>query len=206
MLENIEQYAKDNRVPIMLKEGIEFLCNYIKENNVKNILEIGTAIGYSAIKMALVANDIKITTIERDEERYKLALENIKEFKLDNRINVILGDAIDTEVDGMFDLIFIDASKGHSIDFFNKYKHNLANNGTIITDNLSFHGLVEDESKAVTKNQKGLVKRIKKFIEFLDNNEEYTTKYINVGDKISISQKIIHNQKRWDNEKNISNT
>ena len=196
MLENIEQYAKDNRVPIMLKEGIEFLCNYIKENNVKNILEIGTAIGYSAIKMALVANDIKITTIERDEERYKLALENIKEFKLDNRINVILGDAIDTEVDGMFDLIFIDASKGHSIDFFNKYKHNLANNGTIITDNLSFHGLVEDESKAVTKNQKGLVKRIKKFIEFLDNNEEYTTKYINVGDKISISQKIIHNQQR----------
>ena len=196
MLENIEQYAKDNRIPIMLKDGIEYLCNYIKENNVKNILEIGTAIGYSAIKMALVANDIKITTIERDEERYKLALENIKEFKLDNRINVILGDAIDTEVDGMFDLIFIDASKGHSIDFFNKYKHNLANNGTIITDNLSFHGLVEDESKAVTKNQKGLVKRIKKFIEFLDNNEEYTTKYINVGDKISISQKIIHNQKR----------
>lgn len=196
MLENIEQYAKDNRVPIMLKDGIEFLCNYIKENNVKNILEIGTAIGYSAIKMALVANDIKITTIERDEERYKLALENIKDFKLDNRIKVILGDAIDTDVDGMFDLIFIDASKGHSIDFFNKYKHNLANNGTIITDNLSFHGLVEDESKAVTKNQKGLVKRIKKFIEFLDNNEEYVTKYINVGDKISISQKIIHSQKR----------
>lgn len=196
MLENIEQYAKDNRIPIMLKDGIEYLCNYIKENNVKNILEIGTAIGYSAIKMALVANDIKITTIERDEERYRLALENIKDFKLDNRIKVILGDAIDTEVDGMFDLIFIDASKGHSIDFFNKYKHNLANNGTIITDNLSFHGLVEDESKAVTKNQKGLVKRIKKFIEFLDNNEEYTTKYINVGDKISISQKIIHNQKR----------
>ena len=196
MLENIEQYAKDNRVPIMLKDGIEFLCNYIKENNVKNILEIGTAIGYSAIKMALVANDIKITTIERDEERYKLALENIKDFKLDNRIKVILGDAVNTDVDGMFDLIFIDASKGHSIDFFNKYKHNLANNGTIITDNLSFHGLVEDESKAVTKNQKGLVKRIKKFIEFLDNNEEYATKYINVGDKISISQKIIHSQKR----------
>lgn len=196
MIEKMEGYAKENGVPIMLPDGIEFLCNYIKENNVKNILEIGTAIGYSAIKMALVANDIKITTIERDEERYKLALENIKDFKLDNRIKVILGDAIDTDVDGMFDLIFIDASKGHSIDFFNKYKHNLANNGTIITDNLSFHGLVEDESKAVTKNQKGLVKRIKKFIEFLDNNEEYVTKYINVGDKISISQKIIHSQKR----------
>lgn len=189
MLESIEKYAKENRIPIMLPDGIEFLCNYIKENNIKTILEIGTAIGYSAIKMALVDKDIKITTIERDEERYKIALKNIKIFGLDNRIKVILKDAIDAEVDGIYDLIFIDASKGHSIDFFNKYKQNLSNNGVIITDNLSFHGLVEDESLAITKNQKGLVKRIKKFIDFLDNNQEYTTEYINVGDKISISRR-----------------
>ena len=189
MLESIEKYAKENKVPIMLPDGIEFLCNYIKENNIKTILEIGTAIGYSAIKMALVDKDIKITTIERDEERYNIAIENIKKFGLDNRIKVIFKDAIDAEVDGIYDLIFIDASKGHSIDFFNKYKKNLSNNGVIITDNLSFHGLVEDESLAITKNQKGLVKRIKKFIDFLDNNQEYITEYINVGDKISISRR-----------------
>lgn len=189
MLESIEKYAKENKVPIMLPDGIEFLCNYIKENNIKTILEIGTAIGYSAIKMALVDKDIKITTIERDEERYNIAIENIKKFGLDNRIKVIFKDAIDAEVDGIYDLIFIDASKGHSIDFFNKYKQNLSNNGVIITDNLSFHGLVEDESLAITKNQKGLVKRIKKFIDFLDNNQEYITEYINVGDKISISRR-----------------
>lgn len=189
MLENIEKYAKENHVPIMLPDGIEFLCNYIKENNIKSILEIGTAIGYSAIKMALVDKDIKITTIERDEERYKLALENIKKFKLDNRIKVILGDALNTSIEEKFDLIFIDASKGGSIRFFEKYKNNLKISGSIITDNLSFHGLVEDESLAITKNQKGLVKRIKKFIDFLDNNQEYTTKYINVGDKISISRR-----------------
>ena len=192
MLESIEKYAKENKIPIMLPDGIEFLCNYIKENNIKTILEIGTAIGYSAIKMALVDKDIKITTIERDEERYNIAIENIKKFDLDNRINIILKDAIDAEVDGIYDLIFIDASKGHSIDFFNKYKQTLSNNGVIITDNLSFHGLVEDESLAITKNQKGLVKRIKKFIDFLDNNKEYTTEYINVGDKISISRR-----KQW---------
>ena len=192
MLESIEKYAKENKVPIMLPDGIEFLCNYIKENNIKTILEIGTAIGYSAIKMALVDKDIKITTIERDEERYNIAIENIKKFGLDNRIKVIFKDAIDAEVDGIYDLIFIDASKGHSIDFFNKYKQNLSNNGVIITDNLSFHGLVEDESLAITKNQKGLVKRIKKFIDFLDNNQEYITEYINVGDKISISRR-----KQW---------
>lgn len=190
MIEKIEEYALINNIPIMMKDGIEFLTKYIKENNIKNILEIGTAIGYSAIKMALISPDITITTIERDEERYNLALSNIEKFNLSNQVEVILGDALETEVTGEYDLIFIDASKGHSIDFFEKYKKNLSENGTIITDNLSFHGLVEDENLAVTKNQKGLVKRIKKFLNFLDNNQEYTTKYINVGDKISISKKI----------------
>ena len=104
-LKKIEVYASNNNVPIMLKDGIEYLCNYIKENNVKRILEIGTAIGYSAIKMALVNNDIEITTIERDEQRYNLALNNIKKFNLENRIKVILADAIDVSLTEKFDLI-----------------------------------------------------------------------------------------------------
>ena len=190
MIKELEQYAKENNVPIMLTDGIEYLCNYIKENNIKNILEIGTAIGYSAIRMAMVNSDITITTIERDQERYNKAIENINKAKLNTRINTIYGDALDVEVDGTFDLIFIDASKGHSIDFFEKYSKNLRDNGTIITDNLSFHGLVEDESLAITKNQKGLVKKIKKFIEYLDTNKDYQTIYIDVGDKISITKKI----------------
>ena len=190
MIEQIEKYAKENKVPIMLPDGIEYLCNYIKENNIKNILEIGTAIGYSAIKMALTNDNIKVTTIEKDEERYHIALDNIAKFNLQNRIKVVLGDALQTNIEGYYDLIFIDASKGHSIDFFNRYKDNLSKGGTIITDNLSFHGLVEDESLAITKNQKGLVKKIKSFIEFLNNNKEFKTIYIPVGDKISISTKI----------------
>lgn len=190
MTEELEIYAKENNIPIMLPDGIEFMCNYIKSNNIKNILEIGTAIGYSAIKMASVNNNIKITTIERDKDRYDKAICNIEKFNLTNRINTIYGDAMDIEIDGCYDLIFIDASKGGSIKFFEKYKKNLNKNGVIITDNLSFHGLVEDESLAITKNQKGLVKRIKKFIEFLDNNQEFVTKYINVGDRISISKRI----------------
>ena len=191
MIEKLEEYAKDNNVPIMLSDGIEYLCNFILENNVKSILEIGTAIGYSAIRMALVNEEINITTIERDEERYLKAVDNIKDFSLEDRIDLIYGDAMDVEIDEnkKFDLIFIDASKGHSIDFFLKYSKNLASDGVIITDNLSFHGLVEDESLAVTKNQKGLVKRIKKFIEFLDTNEEFITTYVSVGDRISISRR-----------------
>ncbi len=187
MLSEIEEYAEINKVPIMLPDGIDYLCNYIKEHNIKNILEIGTAIGYSAIRMAHVNDEIKITTIEKDKDRYEQAMINIQKFNLQDRIQVIFSDALETNIIETFDLIFIDASKGHSIDFFNRYKKNLSQNGTIITDNLSFHGLVENESLALTKNQRGIVKKIKNFIEFLDNNEEFTTTYIPVGDKISIS-------------------
>lgn len=189
MLKEIEEYAKKNNIPIMQKDGIEYLCKFIKENNIKNILEIGTAIGYSAIKMATLASDIRVTTIEKDKERYQIALKNIEKYKLQDRIQIIFNDARETIIIDKFDLIFIDASKGHNIDFFNRYKENLKNNGVIITDNLSFHGLVENPSLAITKNQKGLVNKIKKFIDFLDQNNEFTTIYINVGDKISISRK-----------------
>ena len=78
MLEKIEEYAKENRVPIMQRDGIEYLCDYIQKNQIRNILEIGTAIGYSAIKMALVNERIHITSIERNEERYQKAKERME--------------------------------------------------------------------------------------------------------------------------------
>lgn len=189
-LSEIEEYAKEKRIPIMMKDGIEFLCNYIKEHKIKRILEIGSAIGYSAIKMALVDKDIKIVTIERDKERYDEAIKNIDYFNLNEQIEIINGDAMDVSVDGMYDLIFIDASKGHNIDFFEKYQNNLDKNGVIITDNLSFHGLVEDECLIETKNQRGIVRKIKMFIDYLDNNKEFVTEYVAVGDRISISRRV----------------
>lgn len=185
----IEEYAKENYVPIMLKDGIEYLCNYIKDNNIKNILEVGSAIGYSAIKMALVSEDITITTIEKDENRYNMAVDNIHKFNLDKRINIILKDAKEVELTDKYDLIFIDASKGNNIYFFEKFADNLAQDGVIITDNLSFHGRVEDASLITSKNQLGIVKKIKTFIEYLDNNKEFTTTYVSVGDRIAISKK-----------------
>ena len=96
MIKEMETYAKENRVPIMLPDGIDYLCNYIKEHNVKRILEIGSAIGYSAIRMALVSDDITITTIEKDPVRYSEAVKNIHKCNLDKRINIIL-DAKDVE-------------------------------------------------------------------------------------------------------------
>ena len=188
-IEEMEKFALENNVPIMLKDGIEYLCEYIKENNIKNILEVGSAIGYSSIKMALIDKDFKITTIEKDYDRYLMAVNNIKYNNLDNQIDIIYNDAKEVELTKEYDLIFIDASKGNNKYFFEKFKNNLSNNGVIITDNLSFHGLVEDETLIKTKNQRGIVRKIKDYLLFLDNNKEFITEYVSIGDRISISRR-----------------
>lgn len=185
----IEQYAKENNIPIMEKEGIEFLIDYIKKNNVKKILEIGSAIGYSAIKMASVSNDIKITTIERDKTRYQLAIKNINDFKLNNQIEVVLSDALDIELEDEYDLIFIDAAKSQYVKFFEKFKNNLKPDGTIFSDNLKFHGLVESNNdSSLTRNVRGIVRKIRNYINFLKDNIEFDTEFIDIGDGISISK------------------
>ena len=189
-IKQIKEYAKENNVPIMMEDGIEFLTDYIKKNNIKNILEIGTAIGYSAIMMALVDKDIKITTIERDENRYQEALKNIEIFNLENQITPILKDAFEVELTDEFDLIFIDAAKAQSIKFFEKFEVNLKQNGTVITDNLNFHGMVQKDEKEITsRNVRGIVRKTKAYIEFLKENKNYETTFYDIGDGISISIK-----------------
>lgn len=184
----LEKYAKKYNIPIMQKEGINFLTKFIKENNVKNILEIGTAIGYSAIKMALVDNDIKIVSIERDEIRYQEAVKNIQNFGLTDRIKLINQDAFDVELNEKFDLLFIDAAKAQNIKFFTKFEKNLNEHKYIITDNINFHGLVGSDEK-MSRNLKQLVRKIAAYVEFLKNNEQYITTFYNIGDGISISVK-----------------
>lgn len=188
-LEEMEKYAKEQNVPIMEKEGIGFLTKYIKDNNIKSILEIGAAIGYSAIKMASVSDDIKVTTIERDSFRYNEAVKNIEYNNLNDRINIILGDALEVNIEGSYDLIFIDAAKAQSIKFFEKYSPLLKDNGTIITDNINFHGLTFSDNPAPTRNLRQLTRKIKAYLEFLENNKEYDSKYINIGDGVIVSKK-----------------
>ena len=187
---NVEENARLRNIPVMLDGGMEFILEYIKNNDVKSILEIGSAVGYSAIRFASISEDIKVTTIERNADLYKEAVNNIKEFGLEDRINIICGDALETEIDGKYDLIFIDAAKSQYIKFFEKYKFNLAHNGSIITDNLSFHGLVENPSLTKNRNTRQLVGKISKYIEFLKNNDEFKTEFYQVGDGVSVSKKI----------------
>lgn len=185
----IEEYAEKNNIPIMQKEGIEFLTKYIEENNVKTILEIGSAIGYSAIKMALIDKNITITTIERDKERYNLALQNIEILNLNNQIEIYNKDALEFEIEKKYDLIFIDAAKAQYIKFFEKYKKNLNENGTIISDNLEFHGLVKNKEQIKNRNTLQLVKKIEKYVNFLKDNDEFETEFIKLGDGIGISKR-----------------
>ncbi len=185
----MEQYALENNVPIIEKKSIAFIMKYIKEKQIKNVLEIGTAIGYSAILMASSDKDTLVTTIERDETRYMEALKNVKKCGMDKKINVVFQDALELNLseDLKYDLIFIDAAKGQYTKFFEKYKNFLSPDGTIITDNINFHGYVGN-SKALDKgNLKSLVEKIESYIEFLKNNQEFDTKFYDIGDGLSIS-------------------
>lgn len=188
-IKKIKKYAEENNIPIMQEEGIEFLTTFLIKNRVKNILEIGTAIGYSAIMMALVRPDIKITSVERDEKRYLEAVKNIKKLHLEDRITLIFKDALDWKVKDQFDLIFLDAAKGQNIRFFTSFSKNLNSQGFIITDNLSFHGLVlKEESEIKSKNVRSLVRKIKEYTDFLKQNNEYETTFYQVGDGLSVSR------------------
>ena len=189
-IKEIKEYAIANKVPIMQDAGMDFLTTFIIKHQIKNVLEVGTAIGYSAIMMTLCSPNLKVTTIERDEQRYMEALKNIKKMNLEDRITPIFNDALNVKLDDKYDLIFIDAAKAQNIKFFELFERNLNPEGYIITDNMYFHGLVKkNEKEIVSRNLRGIVRKIKDYINFLKNNDKYNTTIYEVGDGIAVSEK-----------------
>ena len=190
LIRQIKEYAEKENVPIMSDDGIMYLIDYIGKYKIKRILEIGTAIGYSTIMMCSCADDITITSIERDEKRYLEAIKNIKKAKFEDRINLIYSDAFDVQLQEKYDLIFIDAAKAQNINFFEMFEKNLVDRGTIITDNMNFHGLVfKDPDKIESRNLRQLVRKIKKYKDFLENNDSYDTEFLDIGDGLAVSMK-----------------
>lgn len=185
----LEKYASKYKVPILNKESLEYIQNIIKERNIKSILELGSAVGYSAINFALTDAHIQVTTIERDEKRYLKAVKNIKKFKLENRINIINDDILNVNIKEKYDFIFIDASKSQNEKYFNMFKDNLNDGGIIIIDNLGFHGFVGKSDKIESRNLRSLVKKIEKFMDYLETQDEFKVKIVNIGDVIGLIER-----------------
>ena len=188
IINEIKEYALNNNVPIMMDEASDKIIEIIKENNFVNVLELGTAIGYTAIKLASNIKNINITSIERDENRYNIAFSNVKKANLSN-IKLIFDDIYNVSFDNKFDLIIIDAAKAQNKNFFEKFKNNLSENGIIIIDNLSFHGFVGKSKEIKSKNLRQLVGKIEKFINFLNENKEFNIEFFEIGDGIAICKK-----------------
>ena len=187
LLVSLKTYALKYKVPIITEDGIHFLNQIIKLRDVHSILEIGTAIGYSSLNMVINNKDLNITTIERDQEMFDLAISNIEEAGYSNQINVIFDDALNVDESTLstYDLIFIDAAKSQSSKFFNKYKKRLSKKGVIVTDNLLFHNLVVAEIR--DKNLKQLVSKIDRFNHFVVEQDDFDTYIYAVGDGMSVS-------------------
>lgn len=187
----MEKYAEEHNVPIVTKEVAEYLKFIVKSNNIKNVLEVGTAIGYSGILMAkeIEKNNGKLYTIEIDEERYNLAQENFKKSGLKNIVS-IKGDAVEEikKIDENFDFVFIDASKGHYLEFFEDSYKLLNKNGIIFIDNIMFRGYLYKE---YPKRFKTIVRRLNEFIEYLYSREGGEFVLLPFGDGIGLFCKQI---------------
>ncbi len=185
----VMEQAKSLRTPIISQEGLSLLIQVIKISKAKKVLEIGSAIGYSAMMIALLT-DAFVLTIERDESTYLLAKSNIEKAELTKKVNLVLADALDYELaENDFDVIFIDAAKAQYQKFLEKYKNNLKTGGIVICDNLLFHGLVENEKEIESKRILQLVKKISSFNTYLVHHQEFDTYIYEIGDGISISIK-----------------
>lgn len=194
LVSNMEQLAEKENVPIMDLVGMETLLQLLRLSMPKRILEIGAAIGYSAIRMAQALPEVSIVTIERDEQRYLQAKAHIGQAGLEDRIELIFGDALEVldqvEKEAPFDFIFVDAAKGQYERFFTMYETLLNQDGIIITDNVLFRGMVAEDHEALEpKRIRNLVKKIDRYNRWLMEHPAYITTILPVGDGIAISKK-----------------
>jgi len=186
-MNDIKDYANVHNVPIIMDKGLEFLLEIIKDNNCKNILELGTAIGYSSIKMAKLSKDINIDTIERKELMYNQAIKNIKNEGLENQINCNYMNIDDFRTEKKYDLIFVDAAKAQYGRYLDMFAKNIKKDGIFFFDNISFHGYVEHPERIESRNRRQLVRKITHFRDEVLKDDRYNCEYYpNKGDGIII--------------------
>lgn len=189
----MEQYAAEQRVPIMDDTGLYTLIGLLQIQQPKRILEIGSAIGYSAIRLAQAFPDSVIHTIERDTERYQKAVENIERSGLGDRITILHDDALKLDERTLpqesFDALFIDAAKGQYRKFFDKYSPLVGSTGVIYCDNMFMHGMVLLEDADIPKRNRTMIRNLQQFTAWAMQNIEYETSLVPIGDGILIAVK-----------------
>lgn len=189
-IEEIKKKALEDHIPIIMDDTLEVVGKILEKIKPKKILEIGTAVGYSAIKFSEYLNENGyIDTIERDEERVKEANQNIKDLGLDEKIHIFEGDALEIlpTLAGPYDVVFIDAAKGKYPIFLSEALRMLANNGIIIADNILYKGYVMSDYNK--HKQRTAVRGLREFLKNLNENENLTTEILEVGDGLAISRK-----------------
>lgn len=187
----IKAKAIEEHIPIIMDDTLGVVAKILEQAKPKRILEIGTAIGYSAIRFSkyLQKGGI-IDTIERDEERAKEAAKNIKDLKLEEQIHVFVGDALEIlpTMQETYDIVFIDAAKGKYPIFLEQALRMLENNGIIIADNVLYKGYVMSDYNK--HKQRTAVRGLREFLKKLEENKNLQTEILNIGDGIAISKKI----------------
>lgn len=183
--------GRNAKYPVIKDEGALFLEKFIKEKQPSMVLEIGTAIGYSG-SIILTAGAKKLITIEINEDSAKKAADNFKQLDLSDRVEILVGDAKDIlpTLKGCFDVIFLDGPKGQYIKYLPYLIKLLKIEGYLIADNVLFRGMVLSNEEKTPRKYRTLVNNLRKFIESINNDDRLNTNIYELGDGISLSQKI----------------
>ena len=188
-LEKIKKKALEDKVPIIMDDTLEVVAKILTEIKPNKILEIGTAVGYSAICFSeYLQENGKIDTIERDTERVKEARENIKKAEVEDKINIYEGDAVEIlpTLNDEYDVVFIDAAKGKYPFFLNQALRMIRQGGVIIADNVLYKGYVMSDYNK--HKQRTAVRNLREYIAEITNNDKLETEILEVGDGLAISK------------------
>lgn len=190
----MEDFAKENKVPIINENGRKVFIEIIKKYKPQRVLEIGTAIGYSALLTTYYgAENAKIISLELDEERAKQAQDFINQSAYREQIKIILGDAAKNieklDKNYKFDMVFIDAAKGQYPDYLQKVLPLLADDGIILADNVLFRGYVMSEEKP-PRRYKTIVKRLREYIAMVSDTDKFTTEIFENGDGLALTKRL----------------
>ena len=191
LLKDIEKYGRDNKIPILLDESLDFITAKLDKIKPHRVLEIGTAIGFSAINFSKYLDEGgRIDTIEIESLRVEQALENIKMVGVEDKIRVMEGDALDIlpYLNEKYDVIFIDASKGKYNEFFEHALRLVKVGGWIIADNVLYKGMVMSDYNK--HKQRTAVNKLRAFIDSVMSNERLESELFDIGDGLTVSHVI----------------